>query len=99
MIRFLLAHDLFQKPGPTFRDHVLAADRHFILLVADVLHPGDVFAVERLLGGDMNHARRRRGAVPVLFVWRNQDDVASLISRTFPPQLCTRPAPETTNSV
>src|ERR1700747_831114 len=84
MIKFLLAHDLFRKPVPTPRDHTLAADRHFILLVADVLHPGDVLAVERLLGGDMNHARRRRGAVPVLFVWRNPDNVARFDLAHFP---------------
>src|ERR1700757_543125 len=76
MMKFLPAHDLFREPVATFRDHALAANRHLVLLVADVLHPGDVLAVERLLGGDMNHARRRRGAVPVLFVRRNPDNVA-----------------------
>src|SRR5215831_4999093 len=78
MTRALFAHDLFRKPVPTFRVHALAANRHLILLVADVFQPGDVLAVERLLGGDMDHAGRRRRTVPVLFVRRNPDDVARL---------------------
>src|SRR5215472_2028362 len=68
----------FPKPIPTFRDYALAANRDLILLVADVLHPGDMFAVERLLGRYVDHAGGRRGTVPVLFVRRNPDDVAGL---------------------
>src|SRR5215467_10541191 len=78
MMLAFFAHDLFRKSVPTFRDHALATNRRLILLVVDVLHPGDVLAVERLLGSDMNHARRRCGTVPVLFVRRNPDNVARL---------------------
>src|SRR5215470_2370183 len=78
MTRALFARDLFRKPVPTFRDHALATNSHLILLVADVFHPGDVLAVERLLGGDMNHACPWRCTVPVLFVRRNPHNVTCL---------------------
>src|SRR3954468_20482789 len=47
-----------------------------ILLVADVFHPLDHLAVERLLDGDVRHGRGRRGAVPVLLARREPDHVA-----------------------
>src|SRR6516225_3605059 len=72
------AHDLCRKPVPALRDHTLTADGGFILLVGDVLHPIHVLAVQRLLGRDMNHGRGRSGAMPVLLVWRNPDDIAAL---------------------
>ena len=37
----------------------------FVLLVCDLFHPFDDFAVERLLNGDMRHCCGRRGAVPM----------------------------------
>src|SRR5215469_2860180 len=75
MRRAFLAHDLFRKPVLAFRDHALAAGRYLVLLVADMLHPGDVFAVERLLRRDMDHAGRRRRAMPMFLIRRNPDDV------------------------
>ena len=62
-----------------------------ILLVADLLHPFDRLAVERLLDGDMGHGGGRRGAVPVLLARREDDDVAgaNLLDRAA---LALRPA-------
>src|SRR4051812_18017848 len=37
-----------------------------VLLVSDLFHPLNGFAVQRLLDGDMGHRSGRRGAVPVL---------------------------------
>src|SRR5271156_5589234 len=47
-----------------------------VLLVANLLHPIDVLAVELFLDCDMAHGRGRRSAVPVLFARRKPDDVA-----------------------
>src|SRR5437667_2016011 len=47
-----------------------------VLLVADLLHPRDRTAVQRLLNGDMRHRGRRRSAVPVLLAGRKPDDIA-----------------------
>ena len=47
-----------------------------ILLITDVFEPVDGFAVELFLDGDVSHRRRRGGAVPVFFAWREPDDVA-----------------------
>src|SRR5208337_2412517 len=47
-----------------------------VLFVADLLHPVDGLAVERLLNGDVGHCGGRGGAVPVLLARRNPDDVA-----------------------
>src|SRR5438874_13201744 len=47
-----------------------------ILFVADVLHPIDVLAVERLLGRYVDHAGGRRRAMPMLFVRWNPNHVA-----------------------
>src|SRR3954466_7185441 len=47
-----------------------------ILIVGDVLHPGDGRAVERFLDRDVGHCTGRGRAVPVLVVGRTPDDVA-----------------------
>src|SRR4051794_11029802 len=49
-----------------------------ILLVADLLHPLDVLAVDAFLDGDVAHAVRRGRAVPVLHARRRPDHVARL---------------------
>src|SRR6516164_5278469 len=47
-----------------------------VLFVADVLHPVDDPAIERLRNGYVGHCRRGRGAVPVLLAWCKPHDVA-----------------------
>src|SRR5436305_5496358 len=47
-----------------------------ILLVGNVLHPLNHFAVQRLLNGDMRHHGRRRRAVPMFFARRKPNYVA-----------------------
>src|SRR6266478_42987 len=47
-----------------------------ILLVTDLFHPIDVFAVEPFGNSDMRHRGRRRRAVPVLLTRRKPDDIA-----------------------
>src|SRR6266550_3849178 len=47
-----------------------------VLFVADVFHPFDDFAVERLLNRDVRHGRGRRGAMPMLFLRWAPDHVA-----------------------
>src|SRR5438067_9627269 len=47
-----------------------------IFLVADLLHPLDHLAVERLLKRDVGHWAVGRGAVPVAAAGRAEDDVA-----------------------
>src|SRR5271155_5997960 len=54
-----------------------AADRRFVLLVADMLHPGHVLAVERFLHRHVDHVHGWRSAMPVLFIRRNPDHVAA----------------------
>src|SRR3954469_21160091 len=58
-----------------------------VLLVGDLLEPLDHLAVERLLNRDVRHRRRRRGAMPVLLVWLDRDDVsgANLLKGAAPP--------------
>src|SRR5580704_4349695 len=51
-------------------------DCRLVLVVADILQPIDVLAVERFLHGDVNHDGCRAGAVPMLLVRRNPDHVA-----------------------
>src|SRR5690348_16774858 len=46
-----------------------------VLLVGDLRHPIDDFAVERFLDGDMRHRRRRRGAVPMLLARWTPDHI------------------------
>ena len=55
-----------------------------VLFVADFFQPVHRLAVERFLNGDMRHGRRRRGAVPMLFAWRDRDHIAgmNLVNRT-----------------
>ena len=48
----------------------------FVLFLADLLHPVDRFAVERLLNGDMSHRSGRRSAVPMLFTRHKPDHIA-----------------------
>ena len=57
-----------------------------VLLVADLFHPVDGFAVELFLNGDVRHGRGWRGAVPVLLTRREPDHVAR-------PNFLDRPAP------
>src|SRR5215475_15770273 len=52
------------------------ARRDGILLVADLLHPLHVLAVECLVESDMHHAGVGRGAVPVLLARRDPHGVA-----------------------
>src|SRR5207245_9055735 len=47
-----------------------------VLFVADLFHPVDVFAVQRLLNGDMRHRRRGRRPVPMLLAGREPDHTA-----------------------
>src|SRR4029077_10652057 len=47
-----------------------------VLLIADLFHPVDYFAVERFLNGDMLHRSRRRSTVPMLLTRRKPDDIA-----------------------
>src|SRR6266550_3970614 len=47
-----------------------------VLFVADLFHPLNDFAVERLLNRDVRHRRCRRGAVPMSLVRRAPDHVA-----------------------
>src|SRR5205085_8042808 len=67
----------------------------FVLLVADVLEPGHMIAVEVLLHGNMHHVGVRPRAVPVLFLRCNPDRIAraNLAHRTA-PQLDTPEARE-----
>jgi hypothetical protein len=46
-----------------------------VLLIADMFHPVNNLAILLLLDGDVRHARRRRSAVPMLFAWREPDDI------------------------
>src|SRR6266436_3943480 len=64
----------------------LRTHRRPILFVADVLHPRDVSAVERLLHGNMRHGAGRAGAMPVLLARRNPHRVAGpdFADRTAP---------------
>ena len=47
-----------------------------VLLVADLLHPLDRLAVERLLDGDVGHGGGWGGAMPMLLARREDHDVA-----------------------
>src|SRR5882724_5414189 len=65
-----------------------------ILFVADLLHPVDRAAVQRLLNSDMHHRRRARRAVPVLLTGgANHTTSPGRISSMGPPQRCTHPMP------
>jgi len=49
-----------------------------ILLVADLFHPVDSFAVELFLNGDVRHARGSRRTVPMLLTRREPDHVTGM---------------------
>ena len=55
-------------------------------MVADVFHPIDDLPIFFLLNRDVSHARRRRGAMPVLLAGRNPHDIpgADLLDRPVP---------------
>src|SRR5919201_5147987 len=57
-----------------------------VLVVSNFLHPLDVLPIESILNGDVDHGRRRRCAVPVLFGGREPHDVAgpNLLDRAAP---------------
>jgi len=48
------------------------------LLVADLLHPIDGFAVELLLNGDVRHGLGESRAMPVLLTGRKPDHIAGI---------------------
>ena len=58
----------------------------FVLMVADVFHPIDDLPIFFLLNRDVSHARRRRGAMPVLLPGRNPNYVTGtdLLDRPVP---------------
>ena len=62
-----------------------------VLLVANLLHPFDRLALERLLDGDMGHGGGRRRAVPMFLAGSEDHDVAraDLLDR---PALASRAA-------
>src|SRR5256885_17210740 len=49
---------------------------HVVLIVGDLLQPVDCLAVECFLNGDVRHCRGWRGAMPVLLVRWEPDDVS-----------------------
>jgi hypothetical protein len=55
-------------------------------MVADVFHPIDDLPIFFLLNRDVSHARRRRGAMPVLFAGRNPNYITGtdLLDGTVP---------------
>src|ERR1700743_1376676 len=57
-----------------------------ILIVANLLQPFDVLAVESFGDGDMGHRRRAFRTVPVLLAWCRPDDIArmDLLNRAAP---------------
>src|SRR5207247_6664455 len=60
-----------------------------VLLVADLFHPVNRFAVELFLNGDVRHGRGARGAVPMLLTRRQPDHITrpNLLDRAA-PALC-----------
>jgi len=57
-----------------------------VLLVGDLFHPFNVFAVEGSRDGDMRHRGGGRGSAPMLYLWRAPDHVArpDLLNFAFP---------------
>src|ERR1700678_857377 len=62
-----------------------------VLFVADLLHPIDRLAVERLLDGDVGHGGGGGGAMPMFLARREDHDIAgaNFLDR---PALALRPA-------
>jgi hypothetical protein len=60
-----------------------------VLLIADLFHPVGGSAAKLLLNGDMGHCRGLRGAMPMLFTWRNPNNVAreNFLDRSATPGL------------
>ena len=70
-----------------------------MLLVADLFHPVNGFAVELFLNGDVRQGRGGRGTVPMFLAGRKPDRVARPDSFNRPPQRCARPQPAVTIKV
>ena len=56
------------------------------MLVADVLRPVEVLAVQRLLDGDMRHRRRGRRAMPMLLTRGKPDHITRVARIGLPPE-------------
>src|SRR5918993_604491 len=67
-------------------DRLASARPSFVLIWGDMLQPVHRLAIELLLDCDVGHRRRWRRPVPVLFAWREPDDVTG-------PNLLDRPTP------
>ena len=55
--------------------HAASAKSLAVLLVADLFHPLDHFAVELFLNGDMRHTGGCRGSMPVFLTRRDPDNI------------------------
>src|SRR3954454_4368651 len=81
-----------RRPGPAGMRHggtfssPRCGESTPVLLVADPFHHLDVLAIEMLHDGDVRHARRRRGPVPMLLVRGSMDDIPrpDLLDRASP---------------
>src|SRR5919206_3491595 len=72
-----LLHSLRRRPlGARIGTVGTEANLFAVLFVADLLHPSDGTAVQRLLNGDMRHRRGGRSPVPMLLAGRKPDHVA-----------------------
>src|SRR5918994_3848053 len=60
------------SPGPS----ISRSSGPSVLLVADLFHPVDDLAVQRLLNGDVRHCRRGGCAMPMLLIRRKPDHIA-----------------------
>src|ERR1700746_683866 len=95
----LFAYDLFRKPVAVFGDHALAAAGP--LYCSSLTCSIHVTCLPSSASWVATWTMLVVGAAPCqCFSFGGiQTTSPALISRTLPPQLCTRPAPETTNSV
>ena len=64
-----------------------------------MFQPVHGLAIELLLNRDVGHRRRWRRPMPVLFAWREPDDVTGPNLSIGPPQRWARPTPDVTSSV